>query len=140
VTTMKKLIVLFFIFSAALAQAQKTRADSIIGKWKYMGASRSNAAYKMDASVYKEQLPTPKFEFVEFKKKGECTYNEKSGLAVHTVYKVNKHLLMLDGVEYEIRKVDGKNLMLYRSYYTVTGADGKIMRVDEEQLHFTRQK
>jgi hypothetical protein len=136
---MKKILLVLFTLAGGLALAQKTKADSILGKWKYMGAMKSQPAYRIDTSLYKNEGPTPKFEFIEFKKKGACTYNEKGKALVSTAYKVNKNLLLLEGVEYEIRSVNQKNLILFRDRYVMKDEHGKTVRIDEEQLHFTRQ-
>lgn len=136
---MKKIILLLFMFGGIIsAQAQKTKSDSLIGKWKYMGAMKSKTILKTDTK-YQNSLPTPKFEFIEFAKGNKCIYNEKGKPALKTAFTTSKDTVIIDKVKYLIKVVDKKNLTLYRSlYFVFLNAEGKMERVDEEQLSFIK--
>jgi hypothetical protein len=136
---MQKPIILLFILVTGLVQAQ-TKADTLAGKWKYMGAMKTQSIYKTDPSWYKKSNATPKFEFVEFTKKGGCTIKEKDKKASTAIYTLNKDELVFGGISYKIRSINAKDLTILRSYYIVTGADGKETRVDEEQISFQKVK
>jgi hypothetical protein len=137
---MKKLFFLCVMLCGfAILQAQ-TKADSLIGKWKYMGAMTSQSVYKADPKWYKPGKPTPKYEFVEFKAGGKCVRNEKGGKPGNTGYKVNGNEITLDGITYKIKSMDAKNLLLYRGFYIINEANGKEKRIDDEQVSFIRVK
>ena len=138
---MKKLTILILLFCGIIsAQAQKTKADSIIGKWKYMGAMKSKSMIKIDPSKYHNAPATPKFEFIEFVKGSKTfSYNEKGKTTLKTTYKVSKDTVIIDKIKYQIKAVDKKNLTLYRCLYIVLiNAEGKMEMVDEEQLSFIK--
>src|SRR5437667_139263 len=107
---MKKIVLLLLIFCGIIsAQAQKTKADSIIGKWKYMGAMKTKAVYKTDPAWYHESKATPKFEFIEFvKAKNTFNYNEKGKAAMKTSYSVSKDTVIVDKIKYQIKVINQK--------------------------------
>ncbi|HEY6161792.1 MAG TPA: hypothetical protein VI112_11225 [Bacteroidia bacterium] len=137
---MKRIFLLAILLCGFAALQAQTKADSVIGKWKYMGAMKSQAVYKTDPAWYKAGKVTPKYEFVEFKKGGKCTRNERGGKPGSVPYTVKDSEIIFDGITYKIKSIDAKNMTLYRGFYIVTDASGKQTRVDDEQISFTRVK
>ena len=130
-------MLLFFLFSGMSKPVSVT--NELIGKWKYMGAMKSQAVIKTDVSWYKPGKPTPKFEFIEFMaKKAMAVYNVKGGKPISLKYSVKEGDLIMGDITYKIKEVDLKKLTLTRSFYYVTGADGKQDRIDEEQISFQK--
>lgn len=135
---MKHFALILVLFCGTISAQAQTKADSIIGKWKYMGAMKSKAMVKTETK-YQNAPATPKFEFIEFAKGKTCNYNEKGKPALKTTFTTSKDTVIIDKVKYQIKAVDSKNLTLFRSFYIVlVNEKGKMEKVDEEQLSFIR--
>lgn len=137
---MKKFVLLPILILFFLTGNSQTRADSLVGKWKYMGAMKTQSIMKTDASWYKNAKATPKFEIIEFNVKGKGSYNEKTKKPIGFSYTVSHDTLLFGGIAYKIKSVDAKDLTLYRGYYIVTDPDGRTTKVDDEQISFQKQK
>jgi hypothetical protein len=139
VIRLAQILLTFITLLACPASYGQTKADSLAGQWKYMGAMESQAL-KSDPSWYKRSNPTPKFESVEFTKKGGCTWKERDKKPVTAIYSISANELTFGGITYTIKSIDGKNLTLTRSYYIFRNTGGKDVRVDEEQISFEKIK
>src|ERR1043166_3975923 len=105
----RSVLLSILLFSAVLVKAQ-SKADTLAGKWKYMGAMKTQSIYKTDPSWYKKSNATPRFEYVEFTKKGGCTIKEKEKKASTAIYTINKDELVFGGITYKIKSITEKDL------------------------------
>jgi hypothetical protein len=133
---MKRSWLLFLFLSAALAS--RAQADTLLGKWKFAGLDQKKTESAMPYEKFSPGTATPDYEYVEFKKEGECIYNEVNQEDAGGEYAVTGRKLSWSGAVYNMQFTGRDQLTLRREMYSYIDAASRRVLVRKEVLTFKR--